>query len=845
MAHREHQTGRDRLSSFASFALTVSPTLEPLEPRVLLNGDATGTPTVELFGVAAAVFAENQGQWADASVHYAFDGDGANVLFTEAGPVFQAFSRDVTESNAAGADNDVITRATQFSVQFDGANAVTPVGLEQAETVFNYHLGDDESTWRDGVATYETIAYFGLYDGIDLHTWGRRDSLKYEFHVAPDADYQQISVSYAGIEGLSIDAAGALHVQTELGELIDDTPYIYQDIGGQRVEVAGAFELIDLDTYSFTLTGDYDPTRELVIDPELSWSTYVGGSDDEYGRAIAVDASGAVYVTGDTTSIGWVSGGYDTVFNNWDDVFVAKLTSAGAHVWSTYMGGTKKDYGYGIAVDASGGVYVTGETYSPDWVSGGFDTVHSGQYDGDIFVAKLTFAGAHAWSTYMGATGWDKGHAIAVDATGGVYVTGQTNSFGWTSGGFDTSCNTDDMFVAKLTSASGDHTWSTYIGQSYDDSGEGIAVDDSGGVYVTGWTESRSLAAGGFDTSWNGGKDIFVAKLTSDGVPDWSTYMGGDGNDYGQDIAVDASGGVYVTGYTFSPGWAVGGHDTSFNGDRDAFVAKLTSDGGIDGHLWSTYMGGDSLDIGYGIAVNASGGVYVTGDTDSVGWVSGGYDTSHNDDGYAGDAFVAKLTSTGGHTWSTYMGGYDSDYARGIALDASGGVYVAGYTYSIGWTSGGYDTSFNGGWKDAFVAKIDDPAVTVEASSQLSYAPADRLVDGSGLADGMHGTHYGDMWLSEPGVSPTLRFGLDGVYLLSGMRVWNYNQVNPNTLNPCTNRGVRTADVYVSVTGFGDPTSNPAQWTLLADDLLLARATGDADYAGQAYALSAGGAAAP
>jgi len=350
--------------------------LEALEARLLLSGEAAGAQAVELFGVSPALFAENQGQWPDPAIHYAFDGDGADILFTDAGPVFQVTSRipraaavspvleefrttglspASLEQNAlfpqrltgqtlvGPADDEFITRATQFSVNFDGANTVAPTGLDRAETVFNYHLGD-ASTWRDGVATYGTVAYLDLYDGIDLHTWGRRDSLKYEFHVAPDADYRQISVSYTGIEGLSIDATGALHVQTDLGVLIDDAPYIYQDIDGRRIEVPGAFALIDSDTYTFTLTGAYDPTHELIIDPALSWSTYMGGTANDRASGIAVDGSGGVYVTGSTRSEGWISGGFDTSPNGYSDVFVAGLTSTGGHAWSTYMGGSENDY---------------------------------------------------------------------------------------------------------------------------------------------------------------------------------------------------------------------------------------------------------------------------------------------------------------------------------------------------------------------------------------------------------------------------------------------------------------------------------------------------------------------
>ena len=191
---------------------------------------------------------------------------------------------------------------------------------------------------------YETVAYENLYAGIDLHTFGRRDSLKYEFYVAPGADYRQISVSYDGIDGLWIDDDGALHVETELGQLVDDAPYIYQMVDGQEIEVAGQFALVDDDTYTFEITGAYDPNLELVVDPDLAWSTYLGGSDaDKALFGIAVDGSGNALVTGRTYSSGWVSGGWDTSLGGDSDAFVVKLSPSGGHLWSTYLGGSESE----------------------------------------------------------------------------------------------------------------------------------------------------------------------------------------------------------------------------------------------------------------------------------------------------------------------------------------------------------------------------------------------------------------------------------------------------------------------------------------------------------------------
>ncbi len=741
--------------------------VELLEDRRLL---AVSSPTIELFSTSPATFVENQGQWEDESVRYAFFGDGANVLHTDSGPVFQLFQREEVDSAAdtqgwlgqseavpqdpwatspTGASlrsatshpaDNTITQTTQFSVHFDGANLVEPVGLDRAETYYNYFIGD-ESNWQSNVPSFGTVGYPELYDGIDLLTWGRRDSLKYEFHVAPGADYQQISISYEGIDGLWIDDDGALHVQptgtvgsdpihrvlgqqdtshqgndrmnavttnvsNTWGELIDEAPYIYQLIDGQEAEVAGRFELLDADTYTFVVTGNYDPNRELILDPDLAWSTYLGGSSYDYGYGIAVDPSGNVLVSGYTNSSGWTLGGYDTTYNGGVyDAFVAKLSPGGAHLWSTYLGGSSNDHGLGIAVDPSGNVLVTGSTNSSGWTAGGYDTTVNGGYD--AFVAKLSPGGAHLWSTYIGGTSNDEGWGIAVDPSGNILVTGLSKSSGWTSGGYDTTYNGGayDAFVAKL-SPGGAHLWSTYLGGSDIDSGLGIAVDPSGNVLVTGSTNSSGWTAGGYDTTYNGGAyDAFVAKLSPGGAHLWSTYIGGGDYDSGYGIAVDPSGNVLVSGYTNSSGWTLGGYDTTYNGGAyDAFVAKLSPGGA---HLWSTYIGGGDYDSGKGIAVDPSGNVLVTGSTKSSGWTSGGYDTTYNG---IRDAFVAKI-SLGSADHAVF-----EVLARGVAYEKQGG----------GQWQQGDDVSFDGVDRGYDVARVFDGSNGFYALGLLSdlYGPA-------------------------------------------------------------------------------------------------------------------------
>ena len=633
----------------------------------MLDG-AAGSEALQLFSTSTALFVENQGQWQDEAVRYAFDGPGVNIAFTDQGLSFLLTQQeqlaeddsgdafDCPGGDRLGRPDEATTRTAQFSVSFDGANTVTPIGLDAGESRFNYLVGD-QANWRTGVAGYETVAYADLYDGIDLHTFGRRNSLKYEFYVAPGADYRQIEVDYDGIDGLWIDDAGALHVDTELGELVDDAPYIYQVIDGREVEVAGQFALVDADTYAFEITGAYDPTAELVVDPNLAWSTYLGGSSDEAVTGIAIDASGAAYVTGSTTSTNFPTLGAaaDTILGGPYDAFVAKLTNSGELAWSTYLGGSDYDTGHDIAVDASGAAYVTGVTESTDFPTLGAaaDTSLGGPFD--AFVAKLTSSGSLAWSTYLGGSSDEAvtDNGIAVDASGAAYVTGRTYSTDFPTLGAAADTipgGSYDAFVTKLTS-SGSLAWSTYLGGSSSETGNGITVDASGAAYVTGRTYSTDFPTLGAaaDTSLGGPFDAFVAKLTSSGSLAWSTYLGGSSDEAVTDngIAVDASGAAYVTGRTYSTDFPTLGAaaDTIPGGSYDAFVTKLTSSGSL---AWSTYLGGSDYDSGRGIAVDASGAAYVTGFTtspDSSGWVAGGWDESYG--GGGGDGFVARIEGAG------------------------------------------------------------------------------------------------------------------------------------------------------------------------------------------------------
>jgi len=363
-------------------------------------------------------------------------------------------------------------------------------------------------------------------------------------------------------------------------------------------------------------------------------------------------------------------------------------------IWVKNAGGTNGDYSNGIAVDANGNSYVTG-CFGGSVTFGSTTLTSSGGFD--IFVAKLDSSGNWLWAKNAGGTSFDYGSGIAVDASGNSYVTGYFNgtaTFGSTT---LTSNGDTDIFVAKLDS-SGNWLWAKNAGGTGDERGNCIEVDASGNSYVTGTFGSATATFGSTTLRSNGGKDIFIAKLNSNGDWLWAQRAGGTDYDEGYGIAVDASGNIYVTGQFYSSATFDLTNLTS-NGDRDIFIAKLDSSG--NNWLWAKNAGGTSFDYGSGIAVDASGNSYVTGYfADSATFGS----TSLTSNGYY-DIFIVKLDSDGNWLWAQNAGGTDGDWGYGIAVDTSGNSYITGYFADS--ATFGSTTLTNYGDEDIFIAKLD------------------------------------------------------------------------------------------------------------------------------------------
>ncbi len=701
-------------------------------------------------------FIPNQGQ-VDEQVDFYVKGRDKLIYFTPQGLTFVLTT--ILETNSTVGIDNILNpsspptaphpqSATRWVVKLDFVDAnpdVHPVGEEKTDTTVSYFKGSPDQ-WHTGIPTYRRIVYKDLWPGIDLAFTGTVNELKYEFIVRPGADPDRIRLTYRGAEVVQA-ADGSLEITTPVGGFTDVSPTAYQEIEGRRVPVSVAYDLAPpvADPQPATrhvrfAVGPYDPTRPLVLDPAiLIYCGYIGGTGGDYGLGIAVDEAGNAYVVGQTYSSesrGFpVSAGPDPTFNDDDDpdAFVAKVRADGTGLdYCGYIGGANEDSGWDIAVDGAGNAYIVGTTYSSPSegfpVTVGPDLTFNGSKD--AFVAKVRADGTRLdYCGYIGGTDEDSGWGIAVDGAGNAYIVGRTYSS--ESEGFPVAVGPDltfngddnsDAFVAKVQADGARLDYCGYIGGIDNDLGWDIAVDEIGNAYIVGTTYS-SFGEGfpvavGPDLTFNDDDDepdAFVAKVRADGTGlDYCGYIGGTDEDSGWGIAVDGAGNAYVVGTTYSSpgeGFPVAvGPDLTFNGLKDAFVARVRADGRwLD---YCGYIGGLDWDEGLGIAVDRVGNAYVAGTTHSSPSenfpVIVGPDLTFNG-GYK-DAFVAKVQAGGVRLdYCGYIGGSASDYGYGIAVDGTGNTYVVGTTDSSpieGFpVTIGPSLTFNG-YRDAFVARI-------------------------------------------------------------------------------------------------------------------------------------------
>lgn len=406
------------------------------------------------------------------------------------------------------------------------------------------------------------------------------------------------------------------------------------------------------------------------------------------------------------------------------------VTASSSGEWSVglsrLLGGADWDEITAVTRDALGNIIVCGATYSSGWIAGGFDTTWGGS--GDAFVAKLTASGELLWAAYLGGEGDDAARAVAVDNQGNIFVAGYTRSSGWVSGGYDTSYGGyGDAFVAKI-SPQGEHVWSTYLGGAAYDGAEAVICDADGNVYAAGTTASSGWGYRGFDSGYNGGTfDGFLAKLSPNGARLWASYVGGNAWDTAAGLAAAPDGGILVVGKTSSSGWIAGGYRTAYLGGAfDAYVLKASADGQ---RAWSSYLGGSGEDAAVSVAVDAAGRILIAGETDSATWPAGITSGAP----YGGkDVFVTALADDGGAVaWTVLLGGALDEQSGRLFADASGGGYLVGTTSSPDWC-GGFRDDVLDGTTDGYLVRID-AAGAVAWSSYLGGGNNDSaraVIDG-------------------------------------------------------------------------------------------------------------------
>jgi hypothetical protein len=681
----------------------VNTRLLPLHPRDLA---AQRAQVDERYGKLPLTFEANVGQ-TDPRVDFVSRGDGY-ALFLTAGEAVMALrprlAPDMKDDRTSAPSAGAVLR-----IQLAGANAASKaIGRDQLPGKANYLIGNDPGRWRINIPTYERVAFPDVYPGVDLVYYGNHCELEYDFVLRPGARPQSIALNIRGSESMEVDTHGDLVLRTAGGIIRQRRPVIYQEIDRRRHEIAGRYVLRGAHEIGFDV-GAYDSSRPLVIDPVLVYSTYLGGHGGDAGR-IAVDGAGNAYLAGTTQSDDFptTTGALDTSFNGGGDrlgrlyeVFVTKLDASGSTLlYSTYLGGSHgADFSSGIAIDVAGRVYLAGETFSDDFPTtpGAFDQTFNGGVT-NAFVSKLNETGsALIYSTYLGAG--NAAYDIAVDAAGSAYVTGAT--------------------------------------------GPGLPT-----------------TPGAFDTSSNGGPDAFVTKLDATGSAlIYSTYLGGSrcdddatssGGDVGSGIAIDSAGNAYVTGSTGSTDFptTTNAFDTTLaephncTGQEDAFVTKLDATGSV--LLFSTYLGGggDFLESGTDIAVDAAGSAYVTGTTNSADFPTtpGAFDGLPRS---SIDAFVAKLHPTGSALlYSTRLGGAGAfDIGFGIVVAPGGGAWVTGRTGSADFptTPGAFDNAIGSGDTDAFATRLNATGTALIYSTYLGSSAPDA---GGGIAVDSTGNVY-------------------------------------------------------------------------------------------------------
>ncbi len=747
---------------------------------------ATPTPTpafASTYGQVPLSFTMNAGQ-SDPSVLALSNGPGFGFWLTQTGMTFSVPHIDPQTGQQSG--RDVFTLAMS-GANTSGSAHVVPGDLQAGRS--NYFVGADSGQWVSDVPQYGQITYQNVYPGIDLvlhAAAGEGRTFEYDFVVNPGANPDSIQLAPEGLQGISTDSQGDLLLGTSGGNVVMANPVLYQSIDGQKQDVAGKYVLQANGDIGFQVSGSYDSSVPLVLDPTVQFSSYIGGTGDDYAYGVAVDADGNTYLTGKTSSNNFpIRNGYQSSGSgSYPNVFVTKLNAQGTGIlWSTYLSGTgiTGNVGNAIAVDLSGDVYVAGQADTGFPVTtGAYQTTFPGLGNAG-FVTKLNSTGDElVYSTYYDGDAISV-NAIAVDTQGQAHIAGSVSNgstLSTTSGVVQTSFGggSFDGFAAELNAAGSSQLYATYLGGSGSDSANGIALDSADNAYVVGTTGSSNYptTTGAYQTSLGGlSTNAFVTKLNSTATTlVYSTYVGsGTATTTGAGIALDLSDQAYITG-------TIGSH---------VLVDTLNAAGST--LVYSTTLSGNNTDVGTAIAVTVSGQATVVGTTTSTTFptTSGALQTSLQG---SQSAFVAQLSAAGSQTYGTYLGGSTgggglggtTTTATAVALSPLGAAFVAGWTTATNFPTANPYQSSNAGGKEAFIAQFvpggGAPLITA-ISPDTGSSSTDHITYNPNLT--ISGT-------ATPNTTVTLEradLGVLGSTSVSSGGTWSYNYT-ATTLSPNT-----------------------------------------------------------
>ena len=683
-------------------------------------------------------------------------------------------------------------------MQMDGSNPDSHAeGLDLQLVKSNYFRGTGSSQWQTGIENFGRVRFHEVYPGIDVIYRGDSEDLEYDWIVRPGADPNRILLKFEGVESLDLTAGGDLVLRTASGSLTHKKPNIFQKSGLHSTEVIeGKYEILDGFRVRLDI-GAYDRRLPLIVDPVLVYSSYLGGSGLDQGNAIAVDSTGAAYVGGTTASSNFPVFPARTAPPG--QGFITKVSPDGKTiVYSTYISGTSSITG--LAIDASGEVFVTGSTSSTD-----FPTVNAFQskLNKDIlshdsaFVSKLNAAGnALLYSTYLGGSQDDEGKAIAVDAAGSAYVAGDAFSadFPVVKAIQSKKSSSIDVFVTKFSPDGSTLQYSTFLGGDSGDKSFGIAVDPSGNAYVTGQTASTNYPTFNALQSTFQFAAAFVTKINPSGTAFvYSTYLGGvgaSGSTVGYAIAADSSGNAYVGGADSTNVLPARTLCPLCGGGTDGFVTKLGPTGSV---FYSAYLAGPSLDKVMGIAVNSRGEPWVTGLTSSSTFPTTADAIMKPQSIFATQVFITHLSRTGNTIiYSTCLSGTNSgdDEGHAIALDANDDPYVTGMADSTDFPT---LTPFQKNKGTTNTGPYDGDAFVLKMSSGPALPVIGNILNGAsfqaGIAANSWGTIQGaylstvtDTW-DKFIVNGKLPTSLDNVTVMIGGQLAYLSYVSPDQIN--------------------------------------------------------------